>query len=45
MLALEALLMYLVLLGADEGPFVDIGVYFDIRVVANFESILRKCVS
>jgi hypothetical protein len=29
-LALEALLVDLVLLGTDEGAFVDIGVYFDV---------------
>ena len=32
--------MDLVLLGADEGSFVDIGVYFDVRVVAELESVL-----
>lgn len=39
-LALEALLMDLVLLGTDEGTLVDIGVYFDVRVIAELESVL-----
>ena len=40
MLALVPLLVDLVLLGADEGAFVDIGVDFDVRVVAQLERIL-----
>jgi hypothetical protein len=32
--------MDLVLLGADEGAFVDIGVDFDVRVVAELERVL-----
>jgi hypothetical protein len=41
-LALLALGMDLVLLGADEGPLVDIGMDLDVRVIAELESILRR---
>lgn len=40
MFALEALLVDLVLLGADERAFVNIGVDFDVGVVAQLESVL-----
>jgi hypothetical protein len=40
MLALVSLLMDLVLLGTDEGAFVDIGVYFDVGIVAQLECVL-----
>ncbi len=39
-LALISLLMNLVLLGSNEGPFVDIGMDLDIRVVAQLERVL-----
>ena len=45
MLAFGSLLVDLVLFGADEGAFVDIGVDFDIRVVAQLESILAMSAS
>jgi hypothetical protein len=39
-LTLESLLMDLVLLGSDKGTLVDVWVDFDVRVVAQFESVL-----
>jgi hypothetical protein len=39
-LAFESLLVDLVLLGADEGAFVDVGVDFDVGVVAQLERVL-----
>lgn len=39
-LAFEACLVDLVLLGADKGAFIDIGVDFDVGVVAEFEGVL-----
>ena len=40
-LPLEALLVDLVLLGANERLFIDVRVDFDVRVVAQFESVLE----
>jgi hypothetical protein len=39
-LSFESLLMDLILLCADEGALVDVGVDFNVRVVAQFESVL-----
>lgn len=39
-LALQALLVDLVLLGANEGALVDVGVNLDVRVIGELESIL-----
>jgi hypothetical protein len=39
-LALRSLLVDLILFGADEGTFINIGVYFDVGVVAELESVL-----
>jgi hypothetical protein len=39
-LALESLLVDLVLLGSDEGALVNVGVDFDVGVVAQLERIL-----
>jgi hypothetical protein len=43
--ALLAFGVNLVLLGADEGPLVDIGMDLDVRVVAELERVLEKGVS
>lgn len=42
-LALLTLLVDLVLLCADEGTLVDVWVNFNIRVVAELESVLERC--
>lgn len=34
--------MDLVLLGANEGPFIDVGMDLDVRVIAELQGILRK---
>ncbi|GJC91136.1 hypothetical protein ColLi_13974 [Colletotrichum liriopes] len=39
-LALKALLVDLVLLCSDEGPLIDVGVDFDVRVVAELQRVL-----
>lgn len=39
-LALEALLVDLVLFGADEGPFVDVGMDLDVGVIAELQIVL-----
>jgi hypothetical protein len=41
-LALLALLVDLVLLRADEGSLVDVGVDFDVGVIAELQRILEK---
>lgn len=41
-LALLALLVNLILLGPDEGLFVDIGVDFDVGVIAELKRVLRR---
>jgi len=43
--ALGALLVDLVLFGADEGAFVDVGVDFDVGIIAELEGVLGRCVS
>lgn len=42
MLPLLALLVDLVLLGANEGPLVDVGVNFDIRVITELQGVLDE---
>ena len=42
-LSFGASLVDLVLLRADEGAFVDVGMHFYVGVVAEFESVLRDC--
>ena len=39
--ALQALLVDLVLLGSDKGSLVDVGVYFNVRVVAELQRVLE----
>lgn len=45
MSSLQTFLVNLVLLCPDEGAFVDIGMYFDIRVIAEFESVLLNTIN
>lgn len=42
MLPLLTLLVDLVLLGADKGPLVDVGVNFDIRVITELQGVLDE---
>lgn len=42
MLPLLALLVDLVLLGANKGPLVDVGVNFDIRVITELQGVLDE---